>query len=290
MIIPLVLASDNNYTTPLFVAMQSAIQSAGRDTRYEFHLLLSEDTNRDNLDKLDFLRKAYKNHDFIVHSLIDRYKGIIMSTKHITSTTYYRLEIPSLLANTKKCIYLDCDVLICKDLTELYNYDISEHYIAGVRAPRHYRTREVIQENLSRLNISSINQYINAGVMLMNLDKMRKDGIEKQFAGLVKEDYPLNDQDIINKVCFGMIDILPPCYNVMPYGLLSEPATEVYQNDTGLQKAYSFDEWNESRQNPVIIHYATRYKPWNDSSVNYADLWWKVKRELPFNEEKEKFP
>ncbi|MBR1686652.1 MAG: hypothetical protein IJ708_16090, partial [Clostridia bacterium] len=106
-----------------------------------------------------------------------------------------------------------------------------------------------------------------------------------RFHRLVKNDYPTQDEDIINKVCYGMIDILPPRYNVMPYGLLSDMAMEVYQKDTGLQNAYSFDDWNAGRENPVIIHYATRNKPWKDLSVNYANLWWKTAQQLPFFED-----
>lgn len=283
--IPLVFATDNNYMFPLFVAMQSAIQSAGRETRYEFHLLLSDDISGDNLKKLECMRKLHRHHDFIIHSLRDTYKGIVMRIEHVTSVTYYRLQIPSLLVGMEKCIYLDCDVCICQDLTELFRRDITGKYMAGVRAPRHCRTEKVIRENLSRLDIPSIDQYINAGVMLMNLDRIRKDAVEERFHRLVKNDYPTQDEDIINKVCYGMIDILPPRYNVMPYGSLSDMAMEVYQKDTGLQNAYSFDDWNAGRENPVIIHYATRNKPWKDLSVNYANLWWKTAQQLPFFED-----
>ena len=269
----------------MLVAVQSAMQSAGRDTRYEFHLLLSEDINRSNLEKLECIRELNRHHDFVIHHLKNRNEGLIMRIGHVTSATYYRLQLPSLLAHTEKCIYLDCDVLVCQDLAELFNSDIREKYIAGVRAPRHYRTEEVIQETLLRLEIPSIDQYINAGVMLMNLHRMREDGVENQFHHLLKNNYPSQDEDIINKACYGMIQILPPRYNIMPYGFLSSPTAEVYQNDPGLQRAYSFDEWNTCRQNPAIIHYATRHKPWNDLSVNYANLWWKTAKEMPFYEE-----
>ena len=208
-----------------------------------------------------------------------------MRYRHITSAAYFRLQLPSLLEHAGKCIYLDCDVLVCQDLSELFCTDISEKYIAGVRAPRHYRTEKAIQETLWGLEIPAIDQYINSGVMLMNLDRMRRDGIENQFYNLIKNNSSLQDEDIINKACYGMIQILPPRYNIMPYGFLSEPAAKVYQNDPGLQRAYSFDEWNNCRLNPAIIHYATRRKPWNDLSVNYANLWWKTAKELPFYEE-----
>lgn len=285
MTIPLALAADNNYINQLLVATQSAMQSAGRDTRYEFHLLLSEDIDRSNLEKLECIRELNRHHDFVIHHLKNINKALIMRIGHVTSVTYYRLQIPSLLARAEKCIYLDCDVLVCQDLAELFNSDIRENYIAGVRAPRHYSTEEVIQETLLRLEIPSIDQYINAGVMLMNLHRMRKDGVENRFHHLIKNNYPSQDEDIINKVCYGMIQILPPRYNIMPYGFLSSPTAEVYQNDPGIQRAYSLDEWNTCRLNPAIIHYATRHKPWNDLSVNYANLWWKTAKELPFYEE-----
>ena len=281
----LALAADNNYMNQLFVAVQSAIRSAGRDTKYEFHLLLSEDISGSNLEKLACMRELNQHHDFVIHHVQDIYHGIVMRIGHITGVTYYRLQLPSLLAHAEKCIYLDCDVLVCQDLSELFCFDIKEKYIAGVRAPRHYRTEKVIQETLLRLEIPAIDQYINAGVMLMNLDRMRKDGIENQFHDLIKNHYPSQDEHIINKVCYGMIKILPPRYNIMPYGFLSDPSAQVYQNDPGIQRAYSFDEWNNCRLNPVIIHYATRHKPWNDLSVNYANLWWKTAKELPFYEE-----
>ena len=281
----LALAADNNYINPMLVAVQSAVQSADKDTKYEIHLLLNEDISSSNMEKLERMRELHKRHDFVIHHLKDIYKENVMRIGHITSVTYFRLQLPSLLAHAGKCIYLDCDVLVCQDLSELFCTDISEQYIAGVRAPRHYRTEKVIQETLSRLEIPAIDQYINAGVMLMNLDRMRRDGIENRFHQLIKNNYSSQDEDIINKACYGMIQILPPRYNIMPYGFLSEPAAKVYQNDTGLQRAYSFEEWNDCRLKPAIIHYATRYKPWNDLSVNYANLWWKTAKELPFHEE-----
>ena len=233
----LALAADNNYINPMLVAAQSAVQSADKDTKYEFHLLLNEDISSSNLEKLECMRELHKRHDFVIHHLKDIYKENVMRIGHITSVTYFRLQLPSLLTHAEKCIYLDCDVLVCQDLSELFCTDISEQYIAGVRAPRHYRTEKVIQETLSRLDIPAIDQYINAGVMLMNLDRMRRDGIENQFHNLIKNHYPSQDEDIINKACYGMIQILPPRYNIMPYGFLSESAAKVYQNDTGLQRA-----------------------------------------------------
>ena len=41
-----------------------------------------------------------------------------------------------------KCIYLDSDICICKDLSDLFNIDIKDNYIAGVIAPLYYFSEE----------------------------------------------------------------------------------------------------------------------------------------------------
>lgn len=67
------------------------------------------------------------------------FKDIIMKIPHITVQTYYRLLIGELLPNEiNKCIYLDSDICVCKDLSELFNIDIKDNYLAGVVAPSHY--------------------------------------------------------------------------------------------------------------------------------------------------------
>ena len=62
-----------------------------------------------------------------------------MNLSNLTSFSYYRLIVADLLPNNwSKCIYLDLDICVCKDLTELFNIDIKDNYIAGVVDPEYY--------------------------------------------------------------------------------------------------------------------------------------------------------
>jgi lipopolysaccharide biosynthesis glycosyltransferase len=61
-----------------------------------------------------------------------------MNSSNLTSSSYYYLIVADLLPNDlSKCIYLDLDICFCKDLTELFNIDIEDNYIAGVVDPKY---------------------------------------------------------------------------------------------------------------------------------------------------------
>ena len=112
---------------------------------------------------------------------------------------------------------------------------------------------------------------------------MQVDCLTDVFIELIKKDFPSMDQDILNSACYGKIRIIHPKYNAMTkYSLKDDRA---YRSMKRLQLAYTLEEWNSARKQPIIIHYADKTKPWNDLSVDYADKWWRVAVELPFFKE-----
>lgn len=283
--IPVVLPSDDNYMFPLLTTIQSAISSAASNTRYEFHLLLSGSVSECNLQKLQTLREKHPQHQFIIHNMQDSYQSVEISLEHLkhAQATFYRLQLPSLLNDINKCIYLDSDTIVCQDLSALYRINIDDRLLAGVRAAGYYWPEERKQMALKELEIPSIDQYVNAGVLLMNLKNMRELSLEEVFVSYVERNYSSLDQDIFNKVCYGKIRILPFRFNVMTkYHPLDDQS---FRKRKDVQIAYPQDEWEDGRHNPVIVHYADRIKPWQDLSVDYADLWWNAANQLPFADE-----
>lgn len=53
------------------------------------------------------------------------------------------------------------------------------------------------------MGISDFDTYLNSGVLLMNLKKIREDKLERRFAELAEEDWESQDQDILNIACHG---------------------------------------------------------------------------------------
>ena len=269
--IPVVFSADANYGYPMIFSELSMIRHAKEDTHYEFILLVSHDFPQKYKDVID---RHAKEADMLVRyiDMQDAFEDVNMHIKHITQATYYRLKLPGLLPDIDKCLYLDVDIVVQNDLTELYEQDMEEYYIAGVKAAGYYYPPEKKQRNMDRLEMPVFDQYINAGVLLMNLKKLREDHMEEQFEKLMERDYSSQDQDILNVACYGKIKILPLKYNVMNKYYVSHP--ENYDTDQRVSVCFSREEFEEAGKDPYIIHFADRWKPWDDMVGDMAEKWW----------------
>lgn len=129
---------------------------------------------------------------------------------------FYRLFAYRVFPHLDKILYLDSDTLIRADLTKLYNTDISKFAMGAVRDmapteiaqnPNGQYVLNFISEHLKH------NLYINSGVLLMNLPRMRE--CESDMLGVrIKLTYP--DQDILNVALDGKIRELPLKNNFIP--------------------------------------------------------------------------
>lgn len=277
--VPVVLASDNGYAYPMLVTIASILQSARSNTSYTFYLLISEDFTEENKSLIERVCAENKKCSYHFIEMRDAYNDASLSIEHITRATYYRLKLPSLLPNVGKCIYLDVDIVVKNDLSALYRTCIDDKYIAGVRALGYLQSDKKIESKLQELGIESLEQYVNAGVLLMNLAKMRRDNLEETFDNLLERNFASQDQDIINVACYGKIRLIHFKFNAMTkYPLCSDKA---YGNTKYLQKWIEEGEWNHGRKNPAVIHYADKKKPWNDLSSLYAQDWWEIVSRMP---------
>ena len=273
-ILHVAFAADNNYKIPLMVSIISLVENAQPSTKYQVVVLVPDEFDKNATAAINkyLYDKGMPNAKFI--NMKDKYQNIEMKVKHITSPTYYRLDLPNLL-DCDLCLYLDVDIAVQKDLSEFFKINMDDYYIAGVKAAFIFSTEQKNKKQCERVNIPSIESYINAGVVLMNLKKMREDNISERFIKALDYNFKLQDQDILNHVCFGHIKVLPPIYNSMTK--YNNSNLESY--DSSLHKClkytYQKSEWENACKNPIIIHYADKRKPWNTMSSDFADIWWK---------------
>lgn len=271
-IIPIILASDKNYAPFMQIAILSILKNGSQNTFYDFYLMVSDDFTSENKRLINELKKEYKcNIQFL--DMKDTFKNIPSQISHITTPTYYRLLAASLLPKEySKCLYLDTDVLVCKDLQELYNTDLSDAYFAGVPAIAYHLDAEIHKK---RLNLPDINTYINAGVLVMNLELIRENDFENKFLSLLEKRYSGMDQDIINVACHKKIKLLDFKYNVM---------TKCENNLEILKPFFEKEKLDNSINYPVIIHYCDKKKPWTNPHSLYAERWWECARNSPYYE------
>ena len=175
-----------------------------------------------------------------------------------------------------KDLYLDCDVIVNGSLCELWNTDISDYAVAGVRDRINYYIRLY-----NRLGYPMSEGYINSGMMLINLKKWREDDFFKKAQQLACEKgasvLKNHDQDIINAIYHGQILMLPFRYNLLEYYLYVEEW--LY-----LDRKY-YPEIVEACKNPAIIHFCMPQKPWHYECINpFKELYYKYRKMTPWPE------
>ncbi|MDR1952215.1 MAG: hypothetical protein LBQ37_01715 [Elusimicrobiota bacterium] len=138
------------------------------------------------------------------------------------------------------------------------------YLVAGVRGIAILR----IPDYCKKLGIPSSDQYINSGVLIMNLKLMREMDIFPIFLEESRKKHLLADQDIINKICFNKIYLLNLKYNFY----LHIPKEEFY-------KELSRDEVDAAQEKPYIIHYVGECKPWfRSADFFWSSFWWRYAR------------
>ena len=138
--IPIVLYSDDEYTPFMYTTMISILENAGKTTFYSFYLFVPSNFSIVNKNIILNINDKYKcNINFIY--MKKTFENI--NTSHKALSSYYRLLVGDLLPKElDKCIFLDVDICVCKDLSELFNIDIKDNYIAGVIDPDFYTNNE----------------------------------------------------------------------------------------------------------------------------------------------------
>lgn len=124
--------------------------------------------------------------------------------------SFGRLLLPDIVEENK-VLYIDTDAIVRNDITNVWNYNISDCYAAGVK------DYGIIEDDI--INIYGITgKYINSGFVVFNLKKIREDNIkEKWFLLINKKKLIYPDQDALNIVCQHSEMYLPSMYNSCEY-------------------------------------------------------------------------
>ncbi|MFN7089279.1 MAG: glycosyltransferase family 8 protein [Allorhizobium sp.] len=142
------------------------------------------------------------------------------STKYLKSkAAYTRYFIAMLPVSVTRCIYLDTDLLVCRDLAEASELSLEGNPIAAV-PDISVRTRGVWPELRLRLGLKDERAYFNSGFMIIDLEAWRANGIEQQLVDLSIAEFDRldsQDQDALNIVFEGRTLLLDPAWNTSQY-------------------------------------------------------------------------
>jgi len=161
---------------------------------------------------------------------------------------WYRIFVPRLLSNLKKYLYLDSDLLVVGDISEIYFSDLGKKWIGAVADQG-----EKINPNMVKhyKRVVGVNKYFNAGVVLINTKIWCKINAEKKMIALIKTGKMLlEDQDALNTIFVGKVFFFSPKWNFFFKNLIFD-LWHFFDNPNGLG----------------IIHYQSPYKPFSSPRI-----------------------
>ena len=253
-------AADNNFANVLGTSLYSLCMK-NYDNIHKVYII-SQGILEENKQKIQAISKKFKIEiGFIEMPDFNKILGKQVDIKRYSASMFSRIMISSLLPkDVKRIIYLDCDTLIMKNLEELWNYDLEGKTVGAVND---YRSI-YYQKNLK---ISSNNCYINSGVLLIDLERYRKNEYENKLLSSIERyngifEFP--DNDAICKVLQNDIHLLPLKYNVSSvFFMTTEKEIERLRRP---HITYSNTTIAEAKKNPSIVHFTTCFlmkgRPW----------------------------
>ena len=247
------IASDTNYVRCAVVLLASLFYNNKDFERITVHLL-SKSIDATGLDAIrtQVEKEGGELRVYDVSDIGEKLGIEVPSTIAISS--YSRLFLGSLIDKpVDKIIYMDVDAIVNGSLMELWATDMFDYHVAGVLDDVSLYAKRMI-------GINDNAPYINAGFLLINLDKWRADHIEERILEfLVKNNGNVyhHDQGLINAVCEKK-RILPIKYNMVT-NFYVFPFSQFTQTPF-----YSKSEMEDAKQRPTFIHFTAGVanRPW----------------------------
>ena len=255
----LLCCANTAYAAPLAVMLKSVELSLSPRRQawiYIFYRGMEEKAKRRVAQTLD--PRQMKIRWFPVEEqILHRFEG----NGHAGKETYLRLWAPDFLpTNLHRVIYLDVDLVVLRDIGELWDSStdaIALHAVREVGNPFVSSQRGVF--NYRDLGLPSDAPYFNAGVLVMNLALWRSQNIKESVVSYLLQHGPRVhswDQGALNACLCGQWRALDFRWN---------QTASVSDPDAWRKLGYSQKEYRAIRDNPFIVHFTGEAKPWHDN-------------------------
>lgn len=284
--IPVVFACGADFLPYAGVAAASLLQHTQKNCFYDIFILHGQPISAEIQKQFAALTTPLANAQirFIdVAPFLTAWQGKMLVRENMSQANYYRLLIPQIFAHFDKVIYLDSDVLLCRDIALLYEQKLNPGTMLGaVQDALAFsptpKQQDFVKKHCRLLGLKSPLEYFNSGVLLWDLKAFRTQNLQDKLQQCMQKwaRSPHMDQDILNAAFYQHTTLLPMSFNlfaqppVLP-GLNLPPAWADYINRRA-----------QAMQAPCIIHYAGVQKPWSYPRMPYADGWLKTAKDSPF--------
>lgn len=261
--------ADENYIVPTMVFLESIKQTKARITIPSVTVLVPQGAG----SRMAVLEEL-SSEDFFVRVLevdVTQFENLHRRKKKddfmmASPSAMFKFIIPSVFAHLDRILYIDTDLMVRKDLLDLFMTAFGGHYLCAVP--------DLWTPVAGREDIKKFGVYFNSGVMLMDLACMRAENLPKKLIETKRNttNFNLMDQDVFNEVCDGRVKVLdirfnflPVCYKRHKHRFNLASVNELYGS--------KYSRIDEIAVDPVVAHWAGSDKPWVTSETLFANEW-----------------
>lgn len=243
--IQILVGSDENCLVGLVVTLTSIVDSCDKTRQLVFNImdLGFHDETKEKIF-IFFNRFPQVEVNFINCDVSIYEKNGARSFEGMNFATYARLQAADML-NCDKCVYIDSDILVTKDISELWDMNIDNYAMAAVLNSSKmgivgcdklsYECPFEHEDDISNFG------YFNAGFLVCNLKKWREISLFEKSIDLIKKyktQISSHDQTILNFLLRGQILVLSKEWNYIPW-------------------------WTRDMKELSNLHFTSKFKPWS---------------------------
>lgn len=262
-IIPIFFSVDDNFVKYTIVSLKSIIENAAKGNEYRVYIL-----NTGISEKMQQIAYDMQNEDFKIEFVdVTNYLKTINDKLPIrdyySRTTYFRFFIAEMFPQYSKAIYIDSDTVVLGDVSELYAVDLANNYVAACNEQAMVQV-ETYGEYVEKALGINRKKYFNAGLMLINCEQFKSNGILNKFIELLHfyNFVVTQDEDYLNLLCKDKVLFLDQSWNVEVFG-------NIFVKDEDVN----------------MFHYIMVSKPWHYKDCRKAEYFWKYAKMTPvYNE------
>ncbi len=263
---PIVLSVDDKtgeYSK--FAGTVLASVFANTKSKIQVHLFHSKNLSQENKEKFQELCELFHQKlKFHLIQLDENIKTInVIKNNFLSEGALYRLFIVERLKKESKALNLDCDLIVDGDIEEIFSIKMEGRMMCAVHDVEVERNYRFFRKNMAP---SDKTRYFNTGVMLFDLEHLRKENALLKECIDILEKYPKDpfpDQSALNYLLNDKCLLIDRKYNRFP-------------------------KRDSKRGEALIWHFAGANKPWQTKYSEIDQLFWKYLKMTPWGKDEEK--
>lgn len=277
------------------VAIRSILDHASTSHHYDL-LCMTWDMKEETAEALVSMVAGQKHVTLRVVNVADEVHPYVLRARRqknfnrFSQTGVVRLVLPELLTAYEKVLNMDCDLLVRSDLWELAKIELDDVFVMGAtdsiacylnaclqgRKKGQFSNEHLFEE----LSLPSADEYLNAGVFLLNLKRIRQSFTMEEimaFATKTGKFFTCYEQDTFNGLFREHKKKFSSAWNWECEPIIREGIVHNTPSQMGWVQEYLMSE-----SDPKVIHFAGNVKPWTHTRMPWADEWWRTAERTPF--------